>query len=52
MDKHFDVVAVGEGLMEFDEEAPGQLECLQGFGGDTSNAVIEAARWARARALR
>jgi 2-dehydro-3-deoxygluconokinase len=44
MDKHFDVVALGEGLVEFHQEAPGQPDYLQGFGGDTSNVVIAAAR--------
>ncbi len=44
MDKHFDVVALGEGLVEFLQEAPGQPDYLQGFGGDTSNVVVAAAR--------
>lgn len=44
MDKHFDVVALGEGLVEFHQEAPGQPDYRQGFGGDTSNVVIAAAR--------
>lgn len=44
MDKHFDVVALGEGLVEFHQEAAGQPEYVQGFGGDTSNVVIAAAR--------
>lgn len=44
MDKHFDVVALGEALVEFHQEAPGQPDYRQGFGGDTSNVVIAAAR--------
>lgn len=44
MTKHFDVVALGEAMVEFNQTAPGVPEYLQGFGGDTSNAVIAAAR--------
>lgn len=44
MGKTFDVVALGEGMVEFNQAAPGQPGYLQGFGGDTSNAVIAAAR--------
>jgi len=44
MDKHFDVVALGEGMLEFNQTDAGQPNYLQGFGGDTSNAVIAAAR--------
>ncbi|WP_233233635.1 sugar kinase [Bordetella sp. LUAb4] len=40
----FDIVALGEPLLEFNQTRPGQPEFLQGFGGDTSNAVIAAAR--------
>ncbi len=43
-DKHFDVVAIGEGMVEFNQTTPGQPNYLQGFGGDTSNAVVAAAR--------
>ena len=43
-DKLFDVVALGEGMVEFNQTLPGQPQYLQGFGGDTSNAVIAAAR--------
>ena len=43
-DKPFDVVAMGEGMVEFNQTTPGQPRYLQGFGGDTSNAVIAAAR--------
>ncbi|MFC5498012.1 sugar kinase [Caenimonas terrae] len=44
MTKHFDVAALGEAMVEFNQTAPGQPHYLQGFGGDTSNAVIAAAR--------
>ena len=44
MDKTFDVTALGEGMLEFNQTTPGEAQYLQGFGGDTSNAVIAAAR--------
>ena len=44
MTRRFDVVAIGEGLVEFNQTEPGKPNYLQGFGGDTSNAVIAAAR--------
>lgn len=44
MDKRFDLIAIGEGMVEFNQTEPGQRQYLQGFGGDTSNAVIAAAR--------
>lgn len=40
----FDVVALGEPLVEFNQTRAGEPQYLQGFGGDTSNAVIAAAR--------
>jgi len=40
----FDVVALGEAMVEFNQTHPGQPQYLQGFGGDTSNAVLAAAR--------
>lgn len=40
----FDVAALGEGMVEFNQTAPGEPNYLQGFGGDTSNAAIAAAR--------
>jgi 2-dehydro-3-deoxygluconokinase len=40
----FDVTALGEGMVEFNQARPGERAWLQGFGGDTSNAVIAAAR--------
>lgn len=42
--KRFDVVALGEAMLEFNQTRPGEPNFLQGFGGDTSNAVIAAAR--------
>ncbi len=44
MQKSFDVVALGEAMLEFNQTSPGQPHYLQGFGGDTSNALIAAAR--------
>jgi len=40
----YDVVALGEAMVEFNQTTPGQAQYLQGFGGDTSNASIAAAR--------
>lgn len=42
--KSLDVVALGEAMVEFNQTSPGQTQYLQGFGGDTSNAAIAAAR--------
>ena len=42
--KIFDVVALGEAMVEFNQTCPGEPQYLQGFGGDTSNAAIAAAR--------
>ena len=42
--KRFDIMALGEGMVEFNQTQPGVRNYLQGFGGDTSNAVIAAAR--------
>jgi 2-dehydro-3-deoxygluconokinase len=44
MEKKFDVAALGEAMLEFNQTHPGQPQYLQGFGGDTSNAAIAAAR--------
>lgn len=44
MDKSLDVVALGEAMVEFNQTHAGQPNYLQGFGGDTSNAAIAAAR--------
>jgi 2-dehydro-3-deoxygluconokinase len=39
-----DIVSIGEAMIEFNQVRPGAPEYLQGFGGDTSNAIIAAAR--------
>jgi 2-dehydro-3-deoxygluconokinase len=44
MEKIFDVAALGEPMVEFNQTHLGQPQYLQGFGGDTSNAAIAAAR--------
>ncbi|MET0312471.1 MAG: sugar kinase [Burkholderiaceae bacterium] len=44
MNKTFDVTALGEAMLEFNQTAAGKPEYLQGYGGDTSNAAIAAAR--------
>ena len=44
MDKQFDVVALGEAMLEFNQTQAHEPNYLQGFGGDTSNAAIAAAR--------
>jgi 2-dehydro-3-deoxygluconokinase len=38
------IVALGEPMVEFNQTHPGQPNYLQGFGGDTSNAIIACAR--------
>jgi len=38
------IVSLGEGMIEFNQIRPDVPEFLQGFGGDTSNAIIAAAR--------
>lgn len=40
----WDVVALGEAMVEFNQTSPDHPQYLQGFGGDTSNAAIAAAR--------
>lgn len=40
----YDVIALGEPMIEFNQSTPDVPRYLQGFGGDTSNAVIAAAR--------
>ena len=42
--RDFDVLALGEALIEFNQTRPDEPNCLQGFGGDTSNMIIAAAR--------
>ncbi len=39
-----DIVSIGEAMIEFNQVRPGEPEFLQGFGGDTSNMIIAAAR--------
>lgn len=39
-----DILALGEAMIEFNQSQPGRPEFLQGFGGDTSNFCIAAAR--------
>ena len=40
----FDVIGLGEPMIEFNQTRGSLREYLQGFGGDTSNMVIAAAR--------
>jgi 2-dehydro-3-deoxygluconokinase len=42
--KDFDLVALGEPLIEFNQTVAGEPNYRQGFGGDTSNTTIAAAR--------
>mgnify|MGYP000063579268 CR=1 FL=1 len=46
--KKFDIAAIGEAMVEFNQtkgQEPDEAPLyLQGFGGDTSNAAIAAAR--------
>ncbi|MEY2621998.1 MAG: 2-dehydro-3-deoxygluconokinase [Pseudomonadota bacterium] len=42
--RQWDVVALGEALIEFNQVQAQPPLYLQGFGGDTSNAIIAAAR--------
>ena len=39
-----DIVSLGEAMVEFNQTRRGERQYLQGFGGDTSNAAIAAAR--------
>jgi 2-dehydro-3-deoxygluconokinase len=39
-----DIVSIGEPMVEFNQTRPGDPHYLQGYGGDTSNMVIAAAR--------
>jgi 2-dehydro-3-deoxygluconokinase len=39
-----DLVAIGEPMVEFNQTRPGEPQYLQGYGGDTSNMIIAAAR--------
>lgn len=40
----FDLLGLGEAMIEFNQLSPQQPQYQQGFGGDTSNATIAAAR--------
>jgi len=40
----FDIVALGEPMIEFNQTRPGEPHYLQGYGGDSSNMIIAAAR--------
>ncbi len=42
--RRFDVVALGEAMVEFNQTDPAVAQYQQGFGGDTSNAIIAASR--------
>ena len=44
MTKRLDVASLGEAMIEFNQVDPRRPEYLQGFGGDTSNAALAAAR--------
>ncbi len=39
-----DILSIGEAMIEFNQVTPNAPEFMQGFGGDTSNAIIAAAR--------
>lgn len=43
-ERHWDMVALGEAMLEFNQTQAEPPLYLQGFGGDTSNAAIAAAR--------
>jgi 2-dehydro-3-deoxygluconokinase len=38
------IVSIGEPMVEFNQTRPGERNFLQGFGGDSSNMIIAAAR--------
>jgi 2-dehydro-3-deoxygluconokinase len=38
------IVSIGEPMIEFNQTRPGERHYLQGFGGDTSNMIVAAAR--------
>lgn len=42
--QRFDILAIGEPMVEFNQTRAGEPAYLQGFGGDTSNMIIAAAR--------
>jgi 2-dehydro-3-deoxygluconokinase len=39
-----DIVSIGEPMVEFNQTKPGDPHYLQGFGGDSSNMIVAAAR--------
>jgi 2-dehydro-3-deoxygluconokinase len=39
-----DILAIGEPMIEFNQTKPGEPQYLQGYGGDSSNVIIAAAR--------
>ena len=39
-----DIVSIGEPMIEFNQTRPGEPHYLQGYGGDSSNMIIAAAR--------
>jgi 2-dehydro-3-deoxygluconokinase len=49
-DARVDVVALGEPMLEFNQTRANSEQYLQGFGGDTSNCIIAAARLGAATA--
>jgi 2-dehydro-3-deoxygluconokinase len=44
MQKDIDILAIGEAMIEFNQRSAGSDSYAMGFGGDTSNCVIAAAR--------
>jgi 2-dehydro-3-deoxygluconokinase len=44
MEKTYDIVALGEAMVEFNQLRADEPNYVQGFGGDTSNVVIAASR--------
>jgi 2-dehydro-3-deoxygluconokinase len=38
------IVSIGEPMVEFNQAKPGERSFLQGFGGDSSNMIVAAAR--------
>ncbi len=42
--RRFDIVSIGEPMAEFNQTRPGEPNYLQGYGGDSSNLIIAAAR--------
>ena len=40
----FDILSIGEPMIEFNQTTPGEPGYLQGYGGDSSNMAIAAAR--------